>query len=135
MNDEERLREIVLALDDLADLASDHIILVEGLKDARALRALGIEGTVFQIQGVGPLKAAEHVAENGGKAVVLTDWDRKGGILASELEEQLSALGAGFDMTVRAKLSTLSKKYVKDVESLDSLVARLSSANALDSLR
>ncbi|MDR3283386.1 MAG: Toprim subdomain protein [Candidatus Methanoplasma sp.] len=132
MNDEERLREIMLALDDLAELARDRIVLVEGRKDARALRALGIEGEVFQIQGVGPLKAAEYVMENGGKAVILTDWDRKGGILASELEAQLSALGAEFDATVRARLSTLSKKYVKDVESLDSMVARLTSAGKQD---
>lgn len=127
MNDEERLREIELVLDDLSDLSKDHVILVEGLKDKRALEALRINGDVFMIQSEGgPMKASEYAADHGRKAVILTDWDRKGGAIARELGTQLASLGVEFDLSVRARLSSLCKKYVKDVESLDSLVSRLS---------
>ncbi len=131
MNDEERLKEIEEALEDLIHLSDDHILLIEGLKDKRALESLGIGGEVFMIQAEGgPIKASEYVSEHGGKAVILTDWDRRGGTMAKELEIQLSSLGAEFDTSVRTRLSILCRKYIKDVESLDTLMERLT-ANAM----
>jgi 5S rRNA maturation endonuclease (ribonuclease M5) len=130
LNDAERLADIYRILDDLEVLAGNHIILVEGPNDVKALSALGISGKMFMIQHEGgPLKAAEYVAENGGKAVILTDWDRKGDIIAKELAIQLSSLGIRFDTSVRTGLSSLSKKYVKDVESLHLMVRMLAGTN------
>lgn len=127
MDDEERLEEVDSVLEDLATLAEDHIILIEGLKDRRALNYLGIGGKMFQIQSEGgPLKAAEYVSEHGGKAVILTDWDRKGGAIAADLITYMESLGLKYDVSIRMRLSVLCKKYIKDVESLDSLVDRLS---------
>ena len=126
MNDEERLAEITEVLEELKELSEDHIILIEGLKDKKALSAVGIKGDIFMIQSEGgPIKAAEYVYEHGGEAVILTDWDRKGGTIAHELESQLSALGLVYDISIRTKLSILCKKYIKDVESLDTLLERL----------
>ncbi|MDR0508394.1 MAG: Toprim subdomain protein [Candidatus Methanoplasma sp.] len=128
MDDEERLAEIKEVLEELEELAADHVILVEGLKDKKALSSIGIEGEVFMIQSEGgPIKAAEYVSEHGGKAVILTDWDRRGGTIAHELENQLSSLGLMYDSRIRARLSFLCKKYIKDIESLDKLLERLSS--------
>lgn len=128
MNDEERLAGIKEILEELSGLSGDHVILAEGPKDRKALASLGIGGTVFMTQSEGgPVKAAEYVSEHGGKAVILTDWDRKGGTIARELELQLSSLGLEYDSGIRAKLSVLCKKYIKDVESLDTLLERLSS--------
>jgi Small primase-like proteins (Toprim domain) len=126
MKDDERLAAIVEVLQDLSDLAEDHILLVEGLRDKSALEALGIEGRFFMIQSEGgPIKAAEFASQNGNKAVILTDWDWRGGRIASDVSRHLSALGVEFDLAIRSKLSSLCKKYVTDVESLDSLVERL----------
>lgn len=126
MNDEERLQKIMEILDELSELATDHVLLVEGKNDMLALENLGISGKSFMIQSEGgPLKAAEYVASHGGKAVILTDWDRKGGIISSEISAQLSSLGVRYNTDVRARLSLLCKKYIKDVESLDVLVGRL----------
>jgi len=128
LNDEERLIEITEVLEELRELSQDHIILVEGLKDKKALVSIGIEGDVFMTQSEGgPIKAAEYVSENGGKAVILTDWDRRGGTIAHELENQLSSLGVEYDTRIRAKLSFLCKKDIKDIESLSKLMERLSS--------
>ena len=127
MNDEERLEEILEVLSELSDLAMDHIILIEGMRDKDALRSLGIEGETFMIQSEGgPLKAAEYVTKNGNKAVILTDWDRKGGIIAADMSRYLSSFGVEYDTSIRSRLSMLCKKYIKDVESLDSLVERMS---------
>ena len=127
MNDEDRLTEINETLEELIELSKDHIILIEGPKDRRTLESLGIDGRFFMIQSEGgPIKAAEYVSANGRKAVILTDWDHKGGIIAHELELQLASLDSEYDTEVRAKLSALCKKYVKDIESLDTLIERLS---------
>jgi len=127
LNDEERLNEITEVLEELKELSRDHVLLIEGLKDKRALSSIGIGGDIFMIQSEGgPIKAAEYASEHGGKAVILTDWDRKGGMIAGELEDQLHSLGVGYDASIRAKLSFLCKKYIKDIESLDTLLERLS---------
>lgn len=126
MEDEERLSGIDRILDELSILAEDHVILIEGLRDVRALDNLGISGDVFAVQaGGGPMKAAEYVMEHGGKAVVLTDWDRTGERIASDLERQLSALGLECDLGIRRKLHVFCRRFISDMESLDSLVERL----------
>lgn len=126
MKDDERLELIQEVLEKLSLMATDHIILVEGPNDVRALNSIGIHGDMFRIQSDGgPIKAAEYVASSGKDAIVLTDWDIKGGRIAAEVSAQLSALGVRHDMTVRKELATLSKRYVKDVESLDSMMERL----------
>lgn len=126
MNDEIRLEEIDKVLEDLSLMVSDHIILVEGINDERALKAVGIYGEFRHIQSEGgPIKAAEYVYRSGKKAVVLTDWDRKGDILCAEVCNQLEALDVRFDTDIRRRLAALCSYYIKDVESIDALVSRL----------
>lgn len=127
MSDEVRLEEILKVLGRLKKLSADHVILVEGRKDREALAYLGISGDVFQIQSSGgPSAAAEYVESRGGKAVILTDWDRRGGNLAAALRDILGRDNPDIDGSVREDLSRLSRHYIKDVEALDSLVDRLS---------
>ena len=127
MSDEVRLEEILKVLGRLKELSADHVILVEGRKDREALAYLGISGDVFQIQSSeGPSAAAEYVESRGGKAVILTDWDRRGGNLAAALRDILGRDNPDIDGSVREDLSRLSRHYIKDVEALDSLVDRLS---------
>jgi len=126
MTDEVRLEEIHKVLDRLHVLAADHVLLIEGKKDRVSLEAIGLSGDMFQIQsGGGPVKAVEYVMRHGRKAVVLTDWDRKGGIIAASLVRLLSASDLVYDVQVRIDLSRLCRHYIKDVESLDVLVERL----------
>jgi len=113
-------------LDRLRALAQDHVILVEGAKDVAALRNMGIDGDFFTIQVEGgPVRAAEYAWRSGRKAVILTDWDRRGGSLARSLRENLSSLGVGYDDRVRSDMAFLARMYCKDVESMDTVLARL----------
>ena len=83
-------------------------------------------GVEVQREG-GPLKAAETLFDNGGGAVILTDWDNKGDAIASDLEYHMKALGVRYDRDIRERLRRLCQKDIKDIESLDSLYGRLSS--------
>lgn len=123
---EETLEELGLLLEELQELARERVILVEGRKDRAALEVLGVRGEVVQVQDAGGLfGVAEELARQGKGAVILTDWDRKGGQLAELLRNALRACAVPYDDSVRARLSMLSKKEIKDIESLPAFVSFL----------
>ncbi len=128
MNDEERLEGINEALGRLREMLPDCVLLVEGNKDVAALHNVGIDGDIFCVQsGGGPVKAAEYAWRSGKPAIILTDWDRRGGSLAHDLRDNLSSLGVPHDDTVRSDLAFLTRPYSKDVESIDSVIRLLES--------
>ena len=127
MNDRERLEMIDVLLDELSEMAEDRVILIEGLKDRAALgRLLGEFRCIMVQREGGPLRAAESLYESGDSAIILTDWDSKGEFIAADLEHHLTALGVTYDNSIRRRLGDLCRKDIKDIESLDSLYARLS---------
>lgn len=127
MDDAERLEAIEEALDRLRMLSSDHVILVEGSKDVSALEAVGVTGDMYCVQsGGGPVRAAEYAWRRKRPAVIMTDWDGRGGNLAGTLADNLDSLGVRWDGSVRRDLSALCRPFCKDVESLDSVVSLLS---------
>jgi 5S rRNA maturation endonuclease (ribonuclease M5) len=120
------LEELTSILDELRDRPEDAVILVEGQKDRGALIALGIGGEVWHIQGGGSIfSIAEDLARQMKKAIILTDWDRKGGQLCHLVRESLKANGVSYDDTLRKRLVHISKKDIKDIESLPCLYSRL----------
>ena len=129
MDDSERFERLNEILSELDDLSKDNIILIEGSKDRRALKALGLDDIrCIEVQSEGgPLRAAERVHAEGCGAVVLSDWDTRGDRIASDLMCQLDALCVKYDISVRLALRSLCIKDIKDVESLDSFYFRLRS--------
>jgi 5S rRNA maturation endonuclease (ribonuclease M5) len=122
----ETLEELTVILDELRDRPEDQVILVEGQKDRAAMSVLGIGGEVWQVQGPNPLfSIAERLAFEGKQAIILTDWDRKGGQLARLLRSALAANGVGYDDNYRLRIVYLVKKDIKDIESLPALFTRL----------
>lgn len=123
---QERLEEVLGVLDELEDLSSTTPIIVEGIRDIAAVKRLGIERNVISLgQGHSIFEFCERLSRNWKKAVVLTDWDRKGGRLARALKEGLEANGVKVIEDLRTKLVILTKKEIKDIESLPTYVQRL----------
>jgi 5S rRNA maturation endonuclease (ribonuclease M5) len=123
---EETLEELTRILDDLASRSEDAVILVEGQKDRAALSVLGVGGEVWQVQGPNPILAtAEQLASEGKRAIILTDWDRKGGQLARSLRLALAANGVQYDDATRLRMVNLVKTEIKDIESLPAFYTRL----------
>ncbi len=56
------------------------------------------------------------------RIIIMTDWDRTGKRLSSKLSEGCSLVGLEADLEQRKKLISLTGKYVKTVESIDSLM-------------
>ncbi len=123
---EETLEELTVILDELKERSHSEVVLVEGQKDRAALTVLGIDGEIMQVQGPNSIfTTAEKLAREGREAIVLTDWDRKGGQLARLLRQGLKANGVRFDDDLRLRLVLLVKADIKDIESLPAFFTRL----------
>lgn len=122
----ERLEELQSILDELVCRDPDTVILVEGMRDRGALTILGVRGEMVQVQSSdGILSVAERLARDGRKAIIMTDWDRKGGQLSRLLKNALDANAVPYDERLRQRLVIIAKQDIKDVQSLPSLYSRL----------
>lgn len=131
---QETLDDLRKKIEELASL--DVPIIVEGRKDEKALRELGISGPVVVLNdGLSIIDTCTRISEEYERAVILTDWDRKGGQLARQLMDALDANGVHFDTEIRACISRLSKKDIKDVESLPVFLRRLEEKAGSHSMR
>ncbi len=126
MDPAETLDTLLTLFEELDEMSVTVPIIVEGRKDREALRKLGIMGEIVVLNdGFSILGTCESLALGWDKAIILTDWDRKGGHLARVLMDSLEACDMGHDTDLRAKISRLAKKEVKDVEGLPRLIQRL----------
>jgi len=88
----------------------ESVVIVEGKKDVRALRNVGVKGKLVEASGKvnGICSRLEVAARNAGlhadEAVVLTDADRAGEELAAMLVGELEANGVKPDLQVRRDL-------------------------------
>jgi len=125
---EERLEQLESVFLELEEESKRTPIIVEGRKDEVALGLLGVKSNVVTLsKGMSIFAFCESISRTSKRAIVLTDWDKKGGRLARMLKEALNANGVEVDSEIRAKLVILSKKEVKDIEGLPPFVSRLRS--------
>jgi len=126
---EERLEELERVFEDLEEDSKSMPIIVEGVQDVSALRRLGIHKNVMALnRGISIFSFAEMISKRFDNAIVLTDWDRRGGQLARMLREALQANGVSVNDQYRTRIVILSKKEVKDIQSLPRFVERLRNA-------
>lgn len=122
----ETLEEMTRIFDELRDRPEKQVILVEGMKDRTALNLLGVAGEIWQVQGPNSVfSTTERLAKEGKDAIILTDWDRKGGHIARLLRQGFIANAVRHDSTYRLRLAQLAKKEIKDIESLPAFFTRL----------
>ncbi|HPD08934.1 MAG: Toprim subdomain protein [Methanomassiliicoccales archaeon] len=122
----ERLEEIQAVLEEMISRDPRTVILVEGMRDRGALTILGVGGEMVQVQSSdGVFGIAERLAKEGKSAVIMTDWDRKGGQLSRLLRSALEANAVPYDDGLRQRLVIVARQDIKDVQSLPSLYSRL----------
>ncbi len=119
----ERLEEIILELRELAD--NGAIIVVEGRKDADSLRSLEIKGEIKLAAQLPLLEFTELLSKSGKHIILLTDWDKKGGIIGRKIIKHLLVYGIMPNTDIRGRLRALVKKRIKDVESLNNYILKL----------
>ncbi|MEE9224318.1 MAG: toprim domain-containing protein [Thermoplasmata archaeon] len=126
MRIEKRLEEFEGLIKELVHLSDTMAVIVEGRKDERALRELGVKGEIVRLnKGESIFGTCERLSRDHKKVILMTDWDREGGHLGKLLRDGLEANGVQYDGNIRARLAVLTKKDIKDVESLAKQLARL----------
>ena len=92
------------------------VLLVEGLRDERALRKLGYEGNLLTVSEFG----RKGVAALGGakRVIILTDLDREGTVLASKFVKTLSHEGVQASLSERRRLKAASRGVFLHIENL-----------------
>jgi 5S rRNA maturation endonuclease (ribonuclease M5) len=119
----ESIEKIILELQALSGCGA--IIVVEGRRDVESLRSLGINGEMRLACQQPLLEFTERLSESGKEIVLLTDWDRKGGMVARKIIIYLQAYGIMPNTDIRWRIGVLVKKSIKDIESLDNYVSKL----------
>jgi 5S rRNA maturation endonuclease (ribonuclease M5) len=113
------LEEIDEILEQLKEAAVNGMpLLVEGNKDIRGLRKLGIDGNFQKISGRGTLLSLLERLSGFQEVIVLTDFDKTGEKLANFCVKHLKGVGVKPNTEFWEKLRKLVRKDVKDIEGL-----------------
>ncbi len=99
------------------------IVIVEGIKDKRALNSFGIK-RVKTLSKRALYKVVEETAENNKEAVILTDLDKTGKRLFGKLNHDLCQHGVKVNKKFREFLFRYTK--LRQIEGLRRYVERLS---------
>jgi 5S rRNA maturation endonuclease (ribonuclease M5) len=113
------------------------VIVVEGERDVRSLRRLGVTGRIVTVHRGRTLSGTAHDLVGGARRViVLTDWDAEGGHLARRLKEFLESDRPSLDLEYRRRLARIVRGELVHVEGLHGWARRLAerSGDVLDEL-
>ncbi|NPA63125.1 MAG: toprim domain-containing protein [Methanococci archaeon] len=116
----ERLLEVI---EELKFEAEDKPIIVEGIKDVKSLKNLGIEGT-FIVVAKTPiyLIADELIRKRIREVILLTDYDRRGKTLAKAIIEEFRSRGIKVNTKIRNEIFIYTHSGIRDIESLYSYI-------------
>jgi 5S rRNA maturation endonuclease (ribonuclease M5) len=102
-------------LDELREKSEEETIIVEGIKDKKALAELGIKSIPLLRR---PLyKVVELVVKKGKNCIILTDLDKEGKMLYSKLNAQLSQMGIRIDNKPREFLFKTKLRQIEGIKS------------------
>ena len=103
-------------------------VLVEGVKDERALRTLGFSGVIEKVNRgwdrsrlvayLHDTYGTRNIVDGGPPLILLMDWDRTGGRLQTGFRDRLMALDVPVDEALRRILLKVMKPEGRTVESL-----------------
>ncbi len=126
---QEKEEKIRLVLESLAEENAEGVpIIVEGKKDAEALKALGINGPIIEAKTGGKaLIDLISLVENSGtrEIILLLDFDRRGREMTRRLKQRLERTGTRPNTEFWSQLLQLVWREVKDIEGLATYIETL----------
>jgi 5S rRNA maturation endonuclease (ribonuclease M5) len=111
-------------------------ILVEGIRDRRALEQWGCRGQILVVNdGDSLVGTADRLATEHERIILLPDWDRTGGSIHRRLKEMLQAHAVTCEIDYRRELARLSTKWTCTVDGLPAFLAELRARVGTDGRR
>ncbi|RLI77096.1 hypothetical protein DRP05_11145 [Archaeoglobales archaeon] len=107
--------EVRKTIDELMEKSKNGaVIVVEGVKDRKSLRDLGVEGEIIVLTS-----CTDVVDKIRGKdVVILTDYDDRGNKIEKTLVKKFSSWGITPDVQIKRKIFRFVSKDITAVESL-----------------
>jgi len=119
---ERKLEEINKLLEELRQISSEGaLVIVEGKRDIKSLRSLGVKGEILPVKASGRSfidVLAEMEQRRVAEVILLMDFDRRGREWTTRLAKHLEAMRAKPNLTFWRRLLSLAGRDVKDIESL-----------------
>ncbi|MEW6067789.1 MAG: hypothetical protein AB1610_05825 [Nitrospirota bacterium] len=124
-NDTERAERLRLVIEALNEINKKIPVIVEGKKDASALRKLGLVGEIIILhRGKNIYDFCSEIEEIFPGVIILVDWDKSGDNLHKTLSEYLKGRWEKFSW-FRDLLKMLCQKDISDIEGIPKLIRRL----------
>ena len=118
----ERLRKVIEALHEINQIIP---VIVEGKKDASALRKLGLIGEIITLHnGKSLYDFCTDIEDRFHRVIILVDWDKKGKDINKTLSENLKGHWEEFS-SFRKLLKLLCQKEISVIEAIPKLLERL----------
>lgn len=90
MDYKKSVEEFKQVLEEIKKEGKNIPILVEGEKDKKALRKLGIRRKIITLnKGISLTDFCDKLAKKYRRIIIITDWDRKGGFLRHKIQKNL----------------------------------------------
>jgi 5S rRNA maturation endonuclease (ribonuclease M5) len=107
------VKNFIISLNSKANSA----VIVEGKRDADALKGLGFSGKVLEFHKFGGVSKFADLASRYKHLIVLFDSDRKGRYLTGKIMEQLERR-TKVDLSFKKELITITKGKIRCIEQL-----------------
>ncbi|HLQ03472.1 MAG TPA: toprim domain-containing protein [Nitrososphaerales archaeon] len=108
------LKEFVTELNLLAE--EGCVLLVEGARDARAMRDVGYRGIIVSISAL--RRGPESRLASSKNVVIMTDLDREGRRLAARYAKSFTHRGLAVSLDQRRRLLAASRGVFRHIENL-----------------
>ena len=121
----ESLEELMRVIESLAKESSSTPIIVEGFRDAEALRKMGVRGQILILRSARNLR--RYLEERGSKRVILLlDFDTEGTELMAKTIRELEGAVPIIDTWYWNRLKRFKHLGLLEVEYLPAIISRLS---------
>ncbi|AAB90335.1 MULTISPECIES: toprim domain-containing protein [Archaeoglobus] len=111
------------AIDELKEKSENGwVVVVEGKKDVRSLRAIGVSGEIVVFTGYA--STADTLKDR--KVIILTDSDAKGMEIEKGLVEALKTYGKIPDVEIKRKIFSNVRKEISKVEEISAFYEKIS---------
>jgi 5S rRNA maturation endonuclease (ribonuclease M5) len=112
----ESVRSFIRKLND--ESSNGALVVVEGPRDARALRALGFQGDLTTLSKNGGIVRLAGMAAQYRRTILLFDLDQEGRSLTKKAARMLEGKNNAIDLFFRRALVAATKGGIRQVEEL-----------------
>jgi 5S rRNA maturation endonuclease (ribonuclease M5) len=113
----DELKKFIVFLND--ECKEGSLVVVEGIKDQKALRLLGFNGDIVVLNNFrGIAKFVDNISNKNKRIILLLDMDQKGKILTSKILSQINSICRHDHLHAKQRLARITGGRLRHIEDL-----------------